>query len=266
MWIRIKMIAVLSLAFALGFSCTNADDVSVDGSDLSEKDTDRATNRVGSSSAAGQESDAAAKSDAEHDGEEVGEGSEADGPEESMAADPGPLDPGAGTGAGGGMAPGPMGESPGAGVAGVPACDSTIEAAAQCGDQVCPALDPFSALSCSVPCCTERDGQPVCGTRTARTGMLSSCVAPPAPDPRCPDIPIEAFAGMVLTGCCASGNVCGGISTLENTCITENAFLSLPADPPPCDGEAQAPPEPELMDADAGVAPVDDPDGDPSAG
>lgn len=126
-----------------------------------------------------------------------------------------------------------------------PTCDSTITAETSCGGTTCPAPGMLAALTCTISCCVDNQ----CGTRSAAEGMVSDCAAPAEPDPSCP-----AYVGMgmggnglELPGCCTPEGVCGVISSISNTCITQSAILTDLQPGGPCDGSGGG------DDADAGI-------------
>jgi hypothetical protein len=104
------------------------------------------------------------------------------------------------------------------------------DAPVTCGGVACPM--PMGANRCLFPCCVSEDGEQSCGTRSTAMGFASDCAAPPIADDRCPGVESQ---GRTLVGCCTADNLCGIISTLSNTCITESRFVTLPEDPQRCD-------------------------------
>jgi hypothetical protein len=127
-----------------------------------------------------------------------------------------------------------------------PTCDSTITAETSCGGTTCPAAGMFASFTCTVSCCIDDQ----CGTRSAVEGMVTECALPPPPaveDPSCPAYVGMAMGGnpLELPGCCTPEGVCGVISSISNTCITQSMFLSDLQPGGPCDGSD--------ADADAGM-------------
>lgn len=117
----------------------------------------------------------------------------------------------------------------------VPMCrEDPPDAAVTCSGQECPASTGFNR--CRYPCCATVDGEAVCGTRnTAMNAASDECVATPATDTRCPG---AEYQGATLPGCCTADNLCGIVSRISNTCVTESRFVELPATPQRCDGSA----------------------------
>jgi hypothetical protein len=133
--------------------------------------------------------------------------------------------------AGSGGSGGSGGRSPGdAGMPGPMCTEDPPDAPVTCGGVACPM--PMGANRCLVPCCASEDGDQICGTRSTAMGFTSDCAAPPIADDRCPGVESQ---GRTLVGCCTADNLCGIISTLSNTCITESRFVTLPEDPQRCD-------------------------------
>lgn len=153
----------------------------------------------------------------------------------------------------------------------LPDCDPDIPMSATCGGEACPSSQFLAAGLCEVPCCAERDGEPVCGTRNTTLGATTTCVATPPPaqqDERCAS---AAFGNTELPGCCTENGVCGVISPLSQTCITESVYITLPQTPVPCsestlpEPDAGTPPQMDAgMDVDANTNdPIDEDAGMP---
>jgi hypothetical protein len=110
-------------------------------------------------------------------------------------------------------------------------CDSSVPTTATCGGTQCPAVTGISAMTCNVPCCVDD----VCGTANTSAEFPRACSLAPAADPSCPSVSVMGF--LELPGCCTDQGVCGVISTISNTCITESMFIDLPENPQPCGAE-----------------------------
>lgn len=150
---------------------------------------------------------------------------------------------------------GASGSSAGAGGTAGRAPMTSIAQNVPCGDNMCAGSAPTMVsmtlgpnFMVAQPCCLDM-ASGKCGS--VQTDM--SCMGSPPPDPNCPAL----FMGL-LTGCCATGNLCGVDATLMGrgcvdlktvgTMIPAQArsFITVPS-PLNCDGTPVAMPE-----ADAG--------------
>ena len=118
-------------------------------------------------------------------------------------------------------------------------CDPNGPTTMTCGDVECPMPSDILLAGCVFPCCTT-DG--LCGTQGRTVGAdPTACQAKPLPpmeDPSCPHYQGD-YMGMAidLAGCCNDQNVCGVISTLTNSCITQSSVLTDLAPGGPCGDE-----------------------------
>jgi len=162
----------------------------------------------------------------------------------------GGMQPGANAGSSGGAAgagnAGNAGRGGSGSMPGAMCTEDPPDEPVTCGGVECPMT--MGGNRCLVPCCAAQDGEQVCGTRSTVMNFASECTPRPMADDRCPDV---EYQGRTYVGCCNAENLCGIISMLSNTCITESRFVTLPDDPQSCDSD-------EEPDEDAGMDPEAD--------